>query len=403
MHDRVAAVRGAARRRRGVPDHAYAGRPRSTARAVRQRLVAVSEGRGARDHGRGDSRQRALAVLERLRAGGEAARPHVRPGRQRRQRPGRYGVARALCNQLFALAPERRAARACSHRPVLAHVLDPHLAGAEPRRRAADRQQLLAALRDFMSRRALASRSGRSRSTMPIASTRRRPACWSRSLTRRTPRVVSGPHHGHRGRGQRRARRAAPHGRTHELPPLKEEQTEQLIAVRYSATSSTPARSRAGCIRSRAGNPRAILQLATHLVEQSTVRYEAGTFVLPDRLLEDDLPRSLGDALRRRLEALEPDALELARVLSLTDPRELPTAATPSSPSHGDRGAPSARSTGWCARSCWRRGRALPARRQCLARRARRESQRRAERMRSTRACRRCSRRSERSTAARFT
>src|SRR5262249_26677664 len=68
------------------------------------------------------------------------------------------------------------------------------------------------------------------------------------------------------------------------------------------------------------------------------VQYEAGSFVLPDRVLEQHLPESLGEALARRLDALDPDALELGCALALTDPRELHTGSYVQLTSHSQRG-----------------------------------------------------------------
>src|SRR6201999_4446855 len=116
-----------------------------------------------------------------------------------------------------------------------------------------------------------------------------------------------------------------------------EKQTEQLIQsvfgdVRHSVVIAGRMHSVA------AGNPRALLQLVNHLVDRGVVRYEAGSFVLPDRLVEQDLPRSIAETLGDRLRTPAGDALELARALSLTDPSELPTARYVELTTHGRRG-----------------------------------------------------------------
>jgi hypothetical protein len=66
------------------------------------------------------------------------------------------------------------------------------------------------------------------------------------------------------------------------------------------------------------GKPRAIMQLAQHLVDEGIVRYEAGSFTLPEQLDPADLPPTGADALRRRLAALDPAARTLAEALSLS-------------------------------------------------------------------------------------
>jgi hypothetical protein len=47
------------------------------------------------------------------------------------------------------------------------------------------------------------------------------------------------------------------------------------------------------------GNPRAIMQLVTHLVDEGIARHEAGSLILPERLQESDLPPSLSAALSK--------------------------------------------------------------------------------------------------------
>ena len=49
------------------------------------------------------------------------------------------------------------------------------------------------------------------------------------------------------------------------------------------------------------GNPRQTLELAQHLVDQGLIRYAAGSWVLPQKLGADDLPRSASAALHARL------------------------------------------------------------------------------------------------------
>ncbi len=65
------------------------------------------------------------------------------------------------------------------------------------------------------------------------------------------------------------------------------------------------------------GNPRAIMQLAQHLLDTGLVRYQAGAWMLPDSIDTSDFPNTLGDALKARIQSLDADALELAQTMAL--------------------------------------------------------------------------------------
>src|SRR5262249_39081902 len=120
------------------------------------------------------------------------------------------------------------------------------------------------------------------------------------------------------------------------LPPLTEQQAEELIQSVFGAAKHSVSLAR----RLHAvapGHPPAMLQLARPLVDEGLVRYEAGSFVLPERLDERDLPASLGAALARRFDALDADAAELACILSLTDPRDVAPGRYVELTTHADR------------------------------------------------------------------
>jgi tetratricopeptide (TPR) repeat protein len=71
------------------------------------------------------------------------------------------------------------------------------------------------------------------------------------------------------------------------------------------------------------GNPRAIMQLAQHLVNRQTIRYQAGSWILPGGFDSGDLPSSLTEALRERVEKLLEDSRKLAEVMALCPERSL--------------------------------------------------------------------------------
>jgi hypothetical protein len=69
------------------------------------------------------------------------------------------------------------------------------------------------------------------------------------------------------------------------------------------------------------GNPRDLLRLAQHLVEQGVVRYEGGAWSVPAQVHQLELPSSMASALRARVEALNPRARRLAFAFSLSSDR----------------------------------------------------------------------------------
>jgi hypothetical protein len=69
------------------------------------------------------------------------------------------------------------------------------------------------------------------------------------------------------------------------------------------------------------GNPRQSMDLAQHLIDRGKITYAAGTWTLPSRLTDADLPRSAEAAIRARIDALGPLArfLAEAHVLSFVE------------------------------------------------------------------------------------
>jgi hypothetical protein len=65
------------------------------------------------------------------------------------------------------------------------------------------------------------------------------------------------------------------------------------------------------------GNPRDLMRLAQHLVDRQVVRYESGAWSVALRIDAADLPSSMAQALRTRLETLTDSALELASAFAL--------------------------------------------------------------------------------------
>lgn len=66
------------------------------------------------------------------------------------------------------------------------------------------------------------------------------------------------------------------------------------------------------------GNPRDLMQLAQHLIDNKRIYYQSGSWTLPDRIDEGDLPASLAQALIETLRRLEQETLELAATMALS-------------------------------------------------------------------------------------
>jgi serine/threonine-protein kinase len=66
------------------------------------------------------------------------------------------------------------------------------------------------------------------------------------------------------------------------------------------------------------GNPRDVMQLAQHLVDNRVVRYRAGAWTVPDSFDPADLPSGMTQALSKRVAMLSTSARELARAMALS-------------------------------------------------------------------------------------
>jgi hypothetical protein len=249
---------------------------------------------------------------------------------------GEFGAAAALCRQLFELTPKAARQSAQLHGPVLAHVIGAGLVGVEPAEARPERRSILLALRDFILSVARSLRlmiavddaDGIDEASTSLLmalgqKAKRRPLCLVLSVDSE-------------GAGSAALDMLANDAQTLPLAALTEAETEQLMAAVFGDADHVLTIAR-GVHAVARGNPRAIMQLATHLVDQGIARYEAGSFVLPERLQERDLPASLAAALEKRLVSLDADALELAHVLALTDPSELPTASYVELTGHQDK------------------------------------------------------------------
>jgi hypothetical protein len=101
-----------------------------------------------------------------------------------------------------------------------------------------------------------------------------------------------------------------------DLAPLDAEQTVGLLRSVFGDVSHLQVV--ADWIHGLAqGNPRTVMELSQYLVDHGIARYERGSFILPETLRDQALPKSIEQALDELLCALSPPARELAEALSL--------------------------------------------------------------------------------------
>ncbi|HKU40201.1 MAG TPA: protein kinase, partial [Polyangiales bacterium] len=241
---------------------------------------------------------------------------------------GDWGVARALCNQLGALMPDVAAEAARLSRDVLAQVLDHTELDPSATASHAERSLLLRELREYVlsfvrnqplvfviddvdeidepSAALLAAVAHKAkRNPLLLVLTLEREQGPSSSAPLRLLRLV---------------------GKSVQLEPLSAEQCEALLGSIFGDVSHLQLVA-ARVHELAQGNPRAILDVAQHLVESGLARYSAGSWLLPAQLDERALPATLGGALAARLETLGPDARALAEVQAVADGEALDVGA----------------------------------------------------------------------------
>lgn len=120
------------------------------------------------------------------------------------------------------------------------------------------------------------------------------------------------------------------------LEALSAEGTETMLRSLFGESANLPA-----CAvqihRLTHGNPGAVTELATNLVDSGEARYADGTWILPGILDDAKLPHSLTNALSRKLHALGSNARELLAGLVLADGDGLEVTSYVELTSHRDR------------------------------------------------------------------
>ena len=107
------------------------------------------------------------------------------------------------------------------------------------------------------------------------------------------------------------------------LSPLLPEEVEALLGSVFGGAPNLPMV--AARIHAHAeGTPQIVMELTQELVDRSLVRYEAGQWLLPERLDPAVLGTTLGEAFEQRLQALSESARELAETLAVGLAEPLP-------------------------------------------------------------------------------
>ncbi|HTU58917.1 MAG TPA: ATP-binding protein, partial [Polyangiales bacterium] len=101
-----------------------------------------------------------------------------------------------------------------------------------------------------------------------------------------------------------------------EPAPLSHAQTLQLLGSVFGDVPHL-ANLNEEIYRLALGNPRTSIDLARYLVDRGVLRYEAGTWLLPEKLSAQELPRTSADALQIRVDRLSPTARWFAQAHAL--------------------------------------------------------------------------------------
>jgi hypothetical protein len=299
------------------------GRDQELAR-VRERMVQSLRGRGAvvlveGEPGSGRSRFLDACVLEARLLGATVLRSDASDGTR-----GDYGVIGAIGEQLIEALPKLASDVARVRRGVLAQIMPSLRAEGDDFAGAAtgERRHLQTAVRDFL--RAI-SRGKRIMIAVDDVERIDEPslavlaALAHKSERRRLVVVATVASNAPASAGLELLRDAA---LRIELPALSDGHTETLLESVFGQSGN------AAVLAHRvheltAGNPQQVMALCDHLVQRGLARYAAGSWTLPDRLDVRDLPASIEAAFAARIASLDPEALELAQTVALTDPRAL--------------------------------------------------------------------------------
>jgi hypothetical protein len=234
-----------------------------------------------------------------------------------------WNVARVIASQLFTLIPAEALEAARLSSGILAHVIDElqsEDAAHTETMSFPERSLLLRELRDFV---LVLGKRHRLVIVVDDADRLDEPStAWLAALVDKADRqsvlVVFSmePALGHDESPALGLLRSLAH--RVEMQPLDADQTESLTRSVFGEVSNLGLL--AGRVYALAhGNPRATMELLQHLVDRGLARYEAGSWLLPKQFDSADLPATLSESLLRRLDALQPDARDVADALAIAD------------------------------------------------------------------------------------
>jgi serine/threonine-protein kinase len=234
-------------------------------------------------------------------------------------RSGDYGVTRAIARQLFERVPDAALAAAAPFLETLRGILPDSVQLPDPANAAAvTRVQLQQALRAWISALShseplVLAVDDFHRIDEPSASLL---ALLEAGAERHHLCMLLTVEAGETLWTAPSARKLLASATTIKLGELSPAQAEQLLRSLFGSVPNLAvltARAQALC----EGNPRDLLQFARHLVDRGALRYGAGTWTLPAEIDESDLPASMADALRVRVETSSQLARRLAGALAL--------------------------------------------------------------------------------------
>jgi hypothetical protein len=323
--ERLCAIAALPMQERSEVSRAYLARPVLVGRArvlveMRRHMLSLVRGDGgtvllAGVAGSGRSRLLDCAVLEGKLLGAAVLRADAGDAAH-----GDWGVARALCNQLFELLPKEAGAAARLSRDVLGHLIEAALGDEPEPAHPPERGVLLRELRDFI---LALSRVQRLLLVVDDLDAIDEPsAALLAALAHKTDRqgmlLVLAVDREHEPAASASLRLIHLVAYLVELDQLQADETEALMRSVFGDVANLQLV--AGRVHALSeGNPRAAMELAQHLVDRGLARYEAGSWSLPPLLHDHDLPSTLAGSLARRLSLLSAEARELIDALALAE------------------------------------------------------------------------------------
>jgi tetratricopeptide (TPR) repeat protein len=330
--DRLGAIAGLDRTEHVLVSRAYLSTPTLVGRDAsierfRRRLPVVWNGIGSAllvqgPRGAGRSRFLDACALEARITGATVIRADAADAVS-----GDYGIARALGAQLLEVAPDVARAAALPKLELLATLVPGLRSGEEGTRADApdppDPAALQAALREWL----LAV--AKERPLVVVVDDAQAIDFPSASLIALLAReaasnplivLASLPSEERRHRSKALELLDA-QSRSVQLGPLSGHRTERLLQALFGGVANLQLAARSLHAISK-GLPRDVMQLAQHLVDTGSVRYESGAWVLPNRFDEGVLPADMAHARRAKIDSLTSGARTIAQAMALA-PDEL--------------------------------------------------------------------------------